>query len=490
MLTTKADICLILEGTYPFVSGGVSSWTHHLIQSLPDYRFQLVTLLPNVDQLRYHYELPENVVGIQNVKIHRLFSGSSSIKNSDSFFRSLYLLLAGFSESPSRDLLEKLCLLLRSSQKKLGKNVLLNSLQSWDLLCHMYMESFSSESFLDYFWSWRALHQGLFSTLLCPLPQARLYHSLSTGYGGMLLSRAKVEKQAPCLLTEHGIYTNERRIEIGSADWIGLNPYREQTLSSKQETLKDFWTKTFSAYSKICYECCDQIITLFAGNQKMQREDGADEKKLNVIPNGIDADRFLKLRRRHHTRPTVAFIGRVVPIKDIKTLLLASSLLKEDIPNLRVWILGPTDEDEDYSSECMTFSHHLGLHSTVEFTGKVDISNYLPEVDVLVLSSISEAQPLVLLEAGAAGVPCVATDVGDCQDLLNGREEEDRKIGPGGFICPLADPEELKDKIYILLKDKQLADTFGQNAKLRVSKYYHKNLQVQRYRELYETYLR
>ena len=76
------------------------------------------------------------------------------------------------------------------------------------------------ESFLHFFWAWRALFGGLVATLSFPLPPARVYHTVSTGYAGLLAARAAVETGRPALITEHGIYTNERRIEILQADWI------------------------------------------------------------------------------------------------------------------------------------------------------------------------------------------------------------------------------------------------------------------------------
>ena len=56
------DVCLILEGTYPFVRGGVSSWVHRLIKSLPDIQFSLLTLSPSsLKKEDFKYEIPENV---------------------------------------------------------------------------------------------------------------------------------------------------------------------------------------------------------------------------------------------------------------------------------------------------------------------------------------------------------------------------------------------------------------------------------------------
>src|SRR5262249_38672532 len=147
--------------------------------------------------------------------------------------------------------------------------LLLDSPAAWETVLHMYRQTMPKTSFLDYFWSWRGLFGGLFSLLLADLPAAKTYHALCTGYAGLLLARASIETGRPCILTEHGIYTNERRIEIASAGWLDDPNRFSLAISHKAQdrTLKDFWIDTFSNYSRLCYEACDRIVTLFEGNQ-------------------------------------------------------------------------------------------------------------------------------------------------------------------------------------------------------------------------------
>ena len=73
--------------------------------------------------------------------------------------------------------------------------------------------------------------------------------------------------------------------------------------------------------------------------------------------------------------------------------------------------LKPEDEDKAYAQECRSIVNSLGLENNVKFLGFQQIDELLPTVGLGVLSSISEALPLVLLEGFAAGVPAVATDV-------------------------------------------------------------------------------
>ena len=78
----------------------------------------------------------------------------------------------------------------------------------------------------------------------------------------------------------------------------------------------------------------------------------------------------------------------------------------------------------------------------------------MPQIGLVVLSSISEALPLVILEGYAAGVPTVSTDVGSCRQLVEGLDDEDRALGSsGGVVVPIADPQALADAAIALLND-------------------------------------
>ena len=119
--------------------------------------------------------------------------------------------------------------------------------------------------------------------------------------------------------------------------------------------------------------------------------------------------------------PTVLMIGRIVPIKDTRTFIMAVSLLKELVPDVVAILIGPEEEDPSYAAGCRALVAQLGLESTVQLLGRVpDVMEYLGQADVIALTSISEAQPIALLEAAATGLPAVTTDVGSCREIIEG----------------------------------------------------------------------
>lgn len=492
-LGQKADVCLILEGTYPYVTGGVSGWAHGLIREQSHLTFHLLAIMPRDGELELKYDLPNNVIGLTTIRLSDLPDGANINGNlAHRLHRALREPLATLTSDKSMRLqdLKHVMDVLRDTRATLGSLALLDHVEAWSQLVELYEAGFPDHSFLDYFWSYRAIVGGLYSTLLAPLPQANIYHAMSTGYAGLMAARAKVETGKPVFVTEHGIYTNERRIEVTAADWLEATSSKALTIDQPRRDLRDMWIDAISNFSRVCYEASDSIITLFAGNQIAQIEDGADATKMQVIPNGVDIKRFGSLAHRRQATPTIGFIGRVVPIKDVKTFIRACQLLRQTVPDLKAYIIGPTDEDEEYYDECVNLVQLLGLERIITFTGRARVDDYLPLLDVLVLTSISEAQPLVMLEAGAAGIPMVATDVGACREIIEGLPEEAPQLGLGGIVTPLASPASVADAVFTLLSDNTQYELASAAIRERVASYYNESIQQQAYRNLYAQYLR
>ena len=131
----------------------------------------------------------------------------------------------------------------------------------------------------------------------------------------------------------------------------------------------------------------------------------------------------------------------------------------------------------------------LGLRDKVKFLGHVDLKKEFPKIDVLVLTSISEAQPLVMLEAGFFGVPCVATNVGACKQLLYGSVNESPSLGQGGIVTPLANPEATAEAIIKLMTDKDFYKSCSRVFAERIRKYYRIEEHHAEYKKIYNKHL-
>ena len=191
--STPADVCIIVEGAYPYVPGGVSGWIDWLICSQPETTFCVVALLPRPSAHKPRYHVPPNVIGFQNVYLQDF--GAKPVKRmripgeTDALADALSRLTTAGGMGP----LTEVQSLLARLREQIPLPVMFNSPVAWRLVERMYAIEMPFASFLHYFWGWRALLGGLFATLECPLPPARIYHTISTGYAGVLAARAAQE---------------------------------------------------------------------------------------------------------------------------------------------------------------------------------------------------------------------------------------------------------------------------------------------------------
>ncbi len=496
-----ADIALLLEGTYPYVRGGVSSWVHTMICGLPDMTFDLIFLGGSRDQYdEMKYELPENVVGIQEHFMLESCAGSviqrghqrrADRRKRKKTFKALEDLHdrlrdeTGMATNHLRTLSE-----LLFQEEGIDREAFLTSPLAWSQICRHY-ERFSTEpSFVDYFWTVRTIHEPLFvlADVARNAPPARIYHSISTGYAGYLGMMISQLTGRPFVLTEHGIYTKERKIDLSQANWIQESRETlERSLNVQVNYIRQLWIRFFESIGRITYSSAFPITSLYEGNRDRQVSDGADASRTRVVPNGIDLDRFKALRsqRPEHVPPILGLIGRVVPIKDIKTFIRAMRSVVTRVPEAEGWIIGPEEEDPDYSRECRDLVASLGLEGRVKFLGFQNVADILPQLGLSILTSISEALPLVILEGYASGLPCVTTDVGACRELVEGNSAEDRALGAAGAVVPIADPEATATSAVELLTDETKWRAAQRAGIERVETYYTLDLMLDTYRGVY-----
>lgn len=489
MTTPAADVCLILEGTYPYVTGGVSAWIHQLVTALPELRFALFHISASHGETHEpRYTLPANVVSLVDVGIH---GGDEPPTKGGALPAAAWDEIWRYHEELKDGRADGLGELLRQVSPREGAGPSVHDFiygkPSWDIVRRLYEARAPDISFLDYFWTWRFTHLPMFRLLHAPVPAAAVYHTVSTGWAGLVAAVQRQRRGRPMLLTEHGIYARERRIEIDQAEWIYVQRQAPMTLAAGPGFLKELWARLFERLSRITYANADRIVTIFEGNRQAQIRDGADPTKTLVIPNGIDMAPLAALPRVEAGPGEfrIGFVGRVVPIKDVKTFIRAVKIVSGTLPGAHAVIAGPGDEDPEYLEECRTLAATLGVADRVEFTGRIDVKRIYPRIDVLVLTSISEGLPLVILEAAAAGIPVVSTDVGACRELLEGRLPADRAIGASGLVTGLADPAATARAILSLAGDRGLREEMGRAGQTRVRAHYQETDLIRRYREIY-----
>jgi polysaccharide biosynthesis protein PelF len=480
-MTQSADVCLISEGGYPYILGGVSSWMDALVRASPDLTFHIIAISIGSQPRVKKFKMPANIVGLTDVILDVCPQGRSPrARDADTIAHGARLMQSALTgdAAPSFTALADLV-----RQTGLGQRALLDSKPAWTALESVYHELLPDGPLVDFFWSWRFLARSLLAIVSTELPDVRVFHSVSTGYAGLVGSYAKHVTKRPYIVTEHGIYTNERRIELSVANWLYDSGAGGFSVDDKPAQLRDLWLTAFTSFSRISYALCDVLTTQYRANQDYQRADGAPESKLRIIPNGIDVDLYAKIRRSTEKRPpTVLMIGRIVPIKDTRTFIMAVSLLKGMVPDFVAILIGPEEEDPGYAAGCRALVTQLGLEANVQFLGRVpDVNEYLARADVIALTSISEAQPIALLEAAATGLPAVTTDVGSCREIIEGFDG-DPVVGRGGIVVEACNPQMTAQALAEILLDDEKRLKMGRVMRQRVANLYHK----ERVRQLYE----
>ena len=490
------DVCLLLEGTYPFVAGGVSSWVHNLVKALPEISFTGVCILPTEkEKWEIKYDVPDNFQNLQVIYLHDYNIGDRKKHRNKNHRKNMKIIKHYHQKVFNGDFceFEKILPIFQGDEKlRFSAHDLVYGRDSWDLLMEFYKPEVNSESFIDYFWTFRFIHLPLIKLLTAPLPLAKVYHTVSTGYAGLLGATAKSTYQKPLLLTEHGIYTKERKIEISQAEWIYVAGGERIRVETNLGFFQNLWVSFFESLGRLTYQKSNEIYTLYEGNRQLEIEYGADPNKTFIIPNAINIERFQQFPRKEKEPGdpfVVGFVGRVVPIKDVKTFIRACKVVSLHVSNVKFYIMGPRDEDPQYDRECVELISMLGLEDNIIFTGRVNVQEYYPKLDLLVLTSISEAQPLVILEAACSGVPSVSSDVGSCDELLNGRTEEDKAIGPSGIITRVSDPDGTARAIIKILTNDELHSQMAASAIERVKTFYQEKDLNDRYRDIYIKYM-
>lgn len=354
------------------------------------------------------------------------------------------------------------------ARKEISVNALLMGVDFYGIVWDFYNDHFDGIVFTDFLWTCRSMFLPIFTMFQSPPPAADIYHAVSTGYAGIEAARAAYLYDKPAILTEHGIYSREREEEIIRANWT-------------KGIYKDLWIRHYYMLSRCIYSRAAGIFCIYKQAAEVQREIGCPPDKIEVIHNGIDFDKFAAIPpARNGEIVNIGHIARVAPIKDTRSLIIAFADAKSAMPGLRLYIMGNTAEDADYFNDCLGLIEMLGVNDII-FTGHVNLLNYVEMMDIIILTSISEGQPLSILEAMAAKKPCITTNVGDCYEMLNAGDFENA----AGIVVPVMNTGRISAAIVQLAKSPDLRQRLGENGHAIAARLYRDNLFIDRYREIY-----
>lgn len=244
----------------------------------------------------------------------------------------------------------------------------------------------------------------------------------------------------PWVLTLHGIRFLEASLQSGL-----VNRYREWFIKREE----------YHAVKRARYviSISPFIQSTFAGQLSGE---------IFNIENPID-EVFFKLPQQEAEPGRILFAGRLIGRKNVHVLLQAFAELQRRFPHATLRLAGSGQHSraytENYVQSLKDFVTEAGLEQTVTFLGEIDEQRILEEYRkccMLVLPSILETAPMVILQAMAAGKPVVSSDAGGSRFLV--------EHGRTGFIVPIGSVDALAQALGRLLGDDALAQEMGQQA--------------------------
>ncbi|MFN3691970.1 MAG: GT4 family glycosyltransferase PelF, partial [Fervidobacterium sp.] len=199
-------VCIVVEGTYPYITGGVSSWIQMLIENMPEVEFDVVHLAPWRWTRSFSYKLPKN---LKTLHEYLLFSADYSFESSlpdVKYIISQIQNLISFSKSQRANLFSEI--LKSIAGKRIDYTI--KTKYYWDFLIDIYERYFNTEGFTSFYWTVVGFIIPILGAIQALPPKADIYHSTTTGYASLSALIGKYIHGGKLIVTEHGIYHRER----------------------------------------------------------------------------------------------------------------------------------------------------------------------------------------------------------------------------------------------------------------------------------------
>jgi glycosyltransferase involved in cell wall biosynthesis len=465
-------IALMTEGTYPFAFGGVSVWCDQLIRGMPGYDFHLVALVATAAEPAV-WALPGNVVSMVKVP---LWGPAPPAARRPAGRR------AGLPLRLLRQLIDILLDSPAGAQQRFGG--VLRELHEYSARHGSLSTSLASDKAVRLLaGAWRdrlpeaggrpapTLHDAVTALQLLdhslrplcyPAVQADLGHAVANGLSLLPALAAKWQHGVPVLLTEHGVYLREQYLQHRRS------PYRWP--------VKALYLRFLHYLCATGYQEAAAITPGNAYNRRWEERLGAEPSRIRTVYNGVDPACFPAVDGEPGV-PTISWVGRIDPIKDLETLLRAFALVHREMPAARLRLFGSAPPGgEAYLQRCQALAAELGIAGAATFEGRVaDIRDAYQAGRIVVLCSVSEGFPYSLIEAMTCGRACVGTDVGGVTEAL----------GDTGLVVPPRSPERLARACITLLRDDRMRRRLGSAARARALEYFTVDEAINTFDEIY-----
>jgi len=441
-------IAMLVEGCYPFVTGGVSTWCDQLIRGLPEHEFEIAAIAADSRQHAV-LPLPENVTGLDIVALWDLTPTTRRKPKAadERAFHELYrrFLRASLDhEVPQEDFTQALREVFDFAQRD-DLTAVLQTDTAIMSLTHIW-EDIHGAGLMTMMDAVQAteLIEHFLRPLSAPVVRADVCHTVSNGLPALLAVTAKWTYGTPIIMSEHGVYLRERYLAFRNVNY--------------RQPVKTILLALFRRLCATGYAAADLIAPVNIYNQRWETRHGADPDTIATAFNGILAEDYPPAETEPAV-PTVGWVGRVDPLKDLETLIRSFASVRDRVPNAVLRLFGPTPVgNEWYEERLRALTATLELTDAVTFEGPIrPVTRAYAESTVVALSSISEGLPYTVMEAMMCARATVSTEVGGIPEL----------VGDAGELVPPRDPLAFADACVRLLADDEYRHTMAAQARQR-----------------------
>jgi glycosyltransferase involved in cell wall biosynthesis len=246
------------------------------------------------------------------------------------------------------------------------------------------------------------------------------------------------------------------------------------------------WSAKTKVMDRAIRVCASLSVACSGAVRDAARDLGYSDRKLRVIPNGVETTRFDGLPTRGVARrtlglsqdgPVLISVASLYEHKGHSYLLEAMVRVREEFPQTTLLLVGDAKKEER-RTVVRDAVERLGLREAVWFLGhREDVPLLLAASDVFVMPSVREGFPMALLEAGAAGLPAVASSVGGIPEIIDD--------GTTGLLVPSQDEGRLGETLLSLLRDPSRMRSMGEAARTRIQQHFALRQTVRQLENLY-----
>jgi len=456
-------ILLTTEGTYPSVMGGVSTWVDQLIRGMEEQSFHVLEVTgPRPAEAAY--PLPGNV---ERVETPHLWTprGGRALRSAGGGARAFDAALEALLRFADDDL-DSFAHGLKVLARLGDRHDLWPAFErraTWSLVRDAMVRLRGEPPHLAEIALAIAWLRGTLVPLLAVPPRSDEAHTTSNGLSAIPAWLAAQEHGVPLMLTEHGLYLRERYLSFDA----------ERTPPAVKLLRAHF----YRALSERMYRDADLVVSVSEFNRSWQIHLGAPPERTRVVYNGVDPSGFPDAGPAPLPEPTVSWVGRIDPIKDLEMLVSAFRRVRDEIATARLRLFGPVPKgNEAYAQKVRHLAAHLQLDDAIAFEGPISpVYRAYHAADVVALSSVSEGFPYVAIEAMMCGRPVVATRVGGVAEA----------VAHFGEIVQPRDPDGMGGALTRLLADPRRRTQLGSGARARALSLFTLDKMYDGYRRLY-----